>query len=151
MEQRINLQGARIYGIESTARWRATEALLLDGTVSWSRPRGFTEDGTQKLDEKPAWLGTGTAVYETDVGVSIMAQGRYIGGVFARNENNRFVQLPSSLVMDARVSYDLTPVMGGTTSSLYVRANNVTDDARFVGLGLPGPGRSFRVGLEVTL
>ena len=150
-EQRINLQGARIYGLETTARWRATEALLLDGTVSWSRPRGFTEDGTQKLDEKPAWLGTGTAVYETDVGVSIMAQGRYIGGVFARNENNRFVQLPSSLVMDARVSYDLTPVMGGTTSFLYVRANNLTDDARFVGLGLPGPGRSFRVGLEVTL
>jgi iron complex outermembrane receptor protein len=150
-EQRINLAGARIYGVETTGRWQATEALLLDGTVSWSRPRGFTETGTQKLDEKPAWLGTGTAVYETGLGLSLMAQGRYIGRVFARNENNRFVQLPSSVVLDARVSYDLTPMLGGTASSLYVRASNVTDDARFVGLGLPGPGRSFRAGVEITL
>jgi iron complex outermembrane receptor protein len=34
---------------------------------------------------------------------------------------------------------------------VYLRADNLTDDAKFIGLGLPGPGRSFRAGVELTL
>jgi hypothetical protein len=34
---------------------------------------------------------------------------------------------------------------------VYLRGDNLTDEAVFVGLGLPRPGRSFQVGVEVTL
>jgi iron complex outermembrane receptor protein len=149
-EQRINLQGARIYGLETTMRWTPTESLVLDGNLTWSHPRGFTEDGTQRLDEKPTWLGSGRVSYELPFGLSVMGQGRYTGGVYARNEQNEFVTLPSSpsLILDARLSYALSNITSGVDGSLYVRADNLTDEAVFIGLGLPRPGRSFRVGAE---
>ena len=151
-EQRINLQGARIYGFETTMRWTPTESLVLDGNVTWSHPRGFTEDGTQRLDEKPSWLGTGRVSYELPFGLSVMGQGRYTGGIYARNEQNNFVTLPSSpsLILDARLSYALSNLTGAVDGSLYVRGENLTDQAVFIGLGLPRPGRSFRVGVEVA-
>ena len=151
-EQRINLQGARIYGLETTMRWTPTEALVLDGSVTWSHPRGFTESGTQRLDEKPAWLGSGRLSYDLPFGLSVMGQGRYTGGIYARNENNEFVTLPSSpsLILDARLSYALSEISSGIDGRIYVRGENLTDEAVFVGLGLPRPGRSFRVGVDLA-
>ncbi len=151
-EQRINLKGARIYGLETTVRWSPTESLVLDGNVTWSHPRAFTESGTQRLDEKPAWLGTGQVSYELPFGLSLMGQGRYTGGVYARNEDNKFVTLPSSpsLVLDARLSYALSEITSGIDGRIYVRGDNLTDEAVFIGLGLPRPGRSFRAGVELA-
>ena len=151
-EQRINLQGARIYGLETTMRWTPTEALVLDGSVTWSHPRGLTESGTQRLDEKPAWLGSGRLSYDLPFGLSVMGQGRYTGGIYARNENNEFVTLPSSpsLILDARLSYALSEITSGIDGRIYVRGENLTDEAVFVGLGLPRPGRSFRVGVDLA-
>lgn len=150
-EQRINLKGARIYGVETTTQWTPTEALRLDGHLTWSRPRSFTESGTQKLDEKPAWLGTGTVRYEWPMGLSVMSQARYVGGIYARNEQNNFIQLDPSLILDARLGYDLSALMNSVEGELFARVDNATDEAKYVGLGLPGPGRSFRVGVEVAL
>lgn len=151
-EQRINLQGARIYGVETMVRWTPTKSLMVDGNLTWSHPRGFTESGTQRLDEKPAWLGTGRVSYELPFGFSLMGQGRYTGGVYARNEQNEFVSLPSSpsLVLDARLGYALSNVTNSVEGSVFVRGENLTDEAVFIGLGLPRPGRSFRAGVEVA-
>lgn len=153
-ERRINLKGARIYGLETTVRWTPTDALLLDGNVTWSHPRGITEnDRVQRLDEKPSWLGTGTVSYDFPFGLSFTGQARYTGGVYARNEENVFVSLPSSpsVLLNTRLSYDLaslTDVVGG---SVYLRGENLTDETVYIGLGLPRPGRSFRVGVNLTL
>jgi len=153
-EQRINLEGARIYGVETTVRWTPTDALVLDGNLTGARPRGFTKSGeTQELDEKPAWLGTGAISYAFPFGLSVRGQGRYTGGVYARNEQNEFVTLPSSpsLVLDARLSYALPSLPRSVDGELYLRGENLTDEAVFIGLGLPRPGRSFRAGVKVTL
>jgi iron complex outermembrane receptor protein len=150
-EQRINLHGARIYGLETTAYWRLTEWITLDGTLTWSRPRSFTDKGTQKLDEKPGLLGTGTATLSLPSGFSLMGQVRYSDTIYARNEQNEFVSLPSSILVDTRLSYALSALPDRVDGTLYVRGDNLTDDAKFIGLGLPGPGRSFRVGLTLTL
>jgi iron complex outermembrane receptor protein len=153
-EQRINLAGARIYGVETIARWTPTDALVLDGNLTWSRPRGFTEAGeTQKLDEKPGLLGTGMISYDFDSGFSVMGQARYTGNVYARNEDNVFVELPSSpsTVLDARLSYELSSLTDRLDGRVYLRGENLTDEVVYIGLGLPRPGRSFRVGLDLTL
>lgn len=152
--KRINLEGARIYGVESTLTWRATDALRLDGSVTWSRPRSFTDEGTQKLDEKPGWLATGILTYELPFGLSIMGQARYTDNVYARLDRvtgRAFGELPSALVLDTRLAYDLSSVTRAVDGEVYARADNLTDEAKFIGLGLPRPGRSFRVGVEVTL
>lgn len=151
--KRINLDGARIYGVESALMWQATDALSLDGSLTWSRPRTFTEEGTQKLDEKPGWLGTGILKYEFPFGLSVMSEARYTGNIYARLDRvtgRAFGKLPSTLVLDGRVAYDLSVLTSEVGGELYARAENVTDEVRFIGLGLPRPGRSFRVGLKVT-
>jgi len=152
--RRINLKGARVYGLETTVRWTPTEAFVLDGNVTWSHPRGLTEDGdTQRLDEKPSWLGTGRMSYNFPFGLSFMGQVRYTGGIYARNQQDEFVPLSSSpsLVLDGRLGYDLSQVTDLVSGSVYVRGDNLTDEAVFIGLGLPRPGRSFRVGLDIAL
>ena len=151
-EQRINLDGSRVYGVETTGRWQMTESLLFDGHLTWTIPRGLTEDGSQPLDEKPEWLGTGSFTYDAPAGLSLMVQGRYTAGTETRNEQNRFVELPNSFVVDARVGMSLGPWNSDLRGSeAFVRVDNVTDDARFLQLGLPGPGRLFRAGVKVAL
>jgi iron complex outermembrane receptor protein len=151
-EQRINLDGSRVYGVETTGRWQITEALLLDGHLTWMIPRGVRSDDTQPLDEKPEWLGTGSLTYDTPFGLSLMAQGRYTAGTETRNEQNRFVELPNALVLDARAGYAIdrwVPDLGG--GEVFVRVSNITDEARFLQLGLPGPGRQIRAGVSLAL
>jgi iron complex outermembrane receptor protein len=151
-EQRINLEGSRTHGIETSARWTATRGLTLDGHLTWSRPRGLTDDGTERLDEKPAWVGTGTATYTLPVGLSLMVQARYTGGTYARTDANTFTALPDALLWDVRASlaFDrwLPALRGG---SVFARVDNLTDEAQFLQLGLPGPGRRLRAGMTVTL
>lgn len=152
--KRINLQGARVYGIESAVSWRATEALQFDGNATWSRPSSFTETGTQKLDEKPGWLATGRMTYDLSFGLSMMGQARYTGNTYARFEEDvgrAFGKLPSSLLLDARFGYDFSPIVSQVDGTVYVRGDNLTDDAEFIGRGLPGPGRSFQIGIDLVL
>ncbi len=149
-EQRINLPGARIYGLETSARWQSSSLLTLDGSLTWSRPRSLMNTGRRKLDEKPGLLGTGTATLALPGGVSLMGQARYTGNVYARNEQNTFVALPEALILDARISYGLSGLPRLTDGEVYVRVDNLADEARFVGLGLPGPGRTIRAGIEIA-
>jgi iron complex outermembrane receptor protein len=153
--KRINLDGARIVGVESALGWRPTEALRLDGSLTWSRPRTVTDDGgTQKLDEKPGLLGSGRVSYALPFGLSVMGQARYTGNVYARLDRvtgRAFGTLPEALILDARLAYDLSRLTGAVGGELYARGDNLTDEVQYIGLGLPRPGRSLRVGVRVAL
>lgn len=151
--KRINLRGARVYGVESSLSWQTTDALRLNGNVMWSRPRSVTEEETQKLDEKPGWLATGVLNYELPFGFSLMGKARYTGHTYVRLDRvtgRAFGKLPSALVLDARLAYRLS-APAGLEGELYAHGENLTDEVQFIGLGLPRPGRSLRVGLEVHL
>jgi iron complex outermembrane receptor protein len=150
-EQRINLGGSRVYGVETTARWQATSALLFDGHLTWMRPRGVNEGDTRPLEEKPEWLGTGSLTYAVPGGLTLMAQGQYTAGTQARTEQNTYVTLPTSLILDARVGYSVGQwVPEITAGELFVRVDNMLDEARYYQLGLPGAGRLFRAGLSLS-
>jgi iron complex outermembrane receptor protein len=150
-EQRINLGGSRVYGVETAARWRLTTALLFDGHVTWTRPRATSDGETQPLGEKPEWLGTSSLTYTLPAGLTLTAQGRYTAGTQARNESNNYVELPSSLVLDARLGYTIAPLVPGGSGELFARADNLLDEATYYQLGLPGAGRQFRAGISLTL
>jgi iron complex outermembrane receptor protein len=151
-EQRINLGGSRVYGVETAARWRMTSSLLFDGHLTWTHPRSISDGETQPFGEKPEWLGTGSLTYTLPAGLSLTAQGRYTAGTQARNEQNEYVELPTSLILDARVGYSIDQwVPGARGGELFARVDNMLDEARYYQLGLPGAGRLFRVGFSLTL
>lgn len=102
---------------------------------------------TQRLDEKPAWVGTGTVRYASATGPSLMTQARYTGGVYARTDANTFVALPDALVWDLRLAFVLDRWLSMLhKASLFARVHNLTDTAQHLQLGLPGPGRRIRAG-----
>lgn len=150
-DQRINLDGSRVYGVEAVGVARPAEGLSLDGHLTWMRPRGFVEGEVQKLGEKPAWLGTVTATYDLPLGFSLMLQSEYMGGAYARTRVNAFDRLPDALVFDARLSYAFMPSESWFASGeVFIRVNNITDELRLLQLGLPGPGREFRLGFKAA-
>jgi iron complex outermembrane receptor protein len=151
-EQRINLGGSRVVGVEVTGAVRPVEALMLTGHLTWSQPRGLPDRGdARRLNEKPAWVGTGTATWMPGGGLTLTGQLRHTGGTYARTEANAFTPLPDAWVVDLRAAYRITPGDGAWTGEMFARVDNVTDDATYLQLGLPGPGRRTRVGLSVTL
>lgn len=150
-EQRINLGGSRVYGVETVARLQLSSALLFDGHVTWTRPRATSNGETQPLGEKPEWLGTSSLTYTLPAGLTLIAQGRYTVGTQARNESNNYVELPASLVLDARVGYAIDALVPGGDGELFARVDNLLDEATYYQLGLPGAGRQFRAGLSLTL
>ena len=151
-EQRINLDGTRVYGVEMRGAMQLTDRLTLDGHLTWMRLRGFEDGEARKFDEKPAWLGLLTATYDLPFGFRAMAQSEYLGGVYTRTEQNTFVTLPDALIFDARLSYPFNPrALGLAGGEVFARVNNLTDELRLLQLGLPAPGREVRVGFKLTL
>ncbi len=149
-EQRINLDGSRVWGVEVVAAAKPTPRLSLDGSITWMQIRGFLNDEPRKLDEKPTWLGQLTLTYNLPSNFQALLQTEYMGGVYTRTEQNSFVLLPNALIFDARLSYQIS-TLGNTLNEgeIFVRVNNITDELRLLQLGLPGPGRSFLGGVKL--
>lgn len=149
-EQRINLDGSRIWGIEAKLTANPVEQLSVDGSFTYMNIRGFFRGEPRKLDEKPTWLGKLGITYDLTHRLSILSQTEYTGGIYTRNEQNNFVLLPDALIFDGRLSYDLfqeeRSLNGG---EIFFRVNNITNDLRVLQLGLPGPGRKFVAGVKI--
>ncbi len=148
-ERRINLRGSRVAGVEVAGEARPIERITARGHLTWMHGRGFREEGTRRLDEKPAWLGTLTLSYDAPGGVSALVQPVYTRGAYAL-EGGEFVELPASLILNARIGYDLTSARQPFAAELFARADNLTDAVRLAQPGLPAPGRELRAGLTVT-
>ncbi|WP_445665379.1 TonB-dependent receptor [Fodinibius sp. AD559] len=149
-EQRINLDGSRIWGVEAKLTTNPVEQLSIDGSFTYMNIRGFFQGEPRKLDEKPTGLGKLGITYNFTNRLSILSQTEYTGGIYTRTKQNNFVLLPDALIFDGRLSYDLfqksRTLKGG---ELFFRVNNITNDLRVLQLGLPGPGRKFLAGVKI--
>lgn len=151
MEKRINLDGSRVWGVEWVAAAQPTRRLRIDGSITWMQIRSLLDGEPRKLEEKPTWLGSVSVAYSLSSSFELLLQSEYMGGVYARNLQNKFVTLPNALTFDARLSYNINTGGWLNGSSLFVRANNLTDELQVLQLGLPGPGRNFLAGLKLEI
>ncbi len=146
--QRVNLDGSRVAGVEVGGTARPARGWTVDGNVTWTHVRAFEDDATVRLVEKPEWVGAVTLTRNHPSGVAAMLQTVFTGRAYGLDDDNVFVPLPTSLVVNARLSYLF--IRGRFATELFARVNNATDDLTLPQLGLPGPGREFHVGLEVA-
>lgn len=148
--QRINLDGSYVFGIQIEGAARPVESLTLDGHLTLTRPRRLTDQPGESdlLAEKPEATARLAATYETRFGMHAMVEGAYRGRAYSPDEQNDFVELPTSLVVNARVGQEFEA--GRTRVEVFVRGDNLTDEVVMPQLGLPGPGRSFAAGAEMT-
>jgi iron complex outermembrane receptor protein len=150
--QRINLDGSRVVGLEVAGAGALTRYLRLDGHLTWTHARGLDDGGTQRLVERPAWLGTLSILVDGPSGLALALQPELTAGLYGRTEANALTRLPDVVTLDARLVYRTTlPGQGdGTAASVFLHVDNAFDQAVYAQLGLPMPGRTLRVGLETT-
>ena len=147
--QRVNLEGSRVLGIETALTSRIAPRVLLSCNLTAMRPREVGLDRTRPLVEKPGWIGMCTVDYRPRVGFSVVLESQYTGKAYGLGEDNNFIDLPNSLVANARLAWLI--LYRRYSAEFFARANNIMDEIVLPQLGLPGPGRSFHAGLQITL
>jgi iron complex outermembrane receptor protein len=150
--QRINLRGSRVLGVQATAEGSILRDLLVSAHLTLSRPRRLKDDPRDPvyLSEKPDGLARLSVAYVPARGVTAELEASYRGRAYSLDENNAFVPLPRSLVLNARLGYTIA-VAGDRSLEVFGRVDNVTDELVVPQLGLPDPGRSFHGGVKVSL
>ncbi len=145
--QRINLPGSQVYGFEARLGWTLPYSWQLEGHIAGLRSRAFVPGPDRPLVEKPAWLATLTLRRTPGLGLAPLVQLHYRGQAWALDETNQLQALPDAWLLHIRIAYRL-PVESGQVEG-FVRINNVMDTALWYQLGLPGPGRELRLGVQV--
>lgn len=156
VRQRFNLRGSQTYGVEIRGRAKIGNDLTIDGNATWNTFRVLREsvDNSSRrlyLSDRPNWLAHLNAAYQlgarTTLGIDVVHRGE----ARSQDGSGNFQRVDPATQVDIAFTYMLYGKSGENALSLYVRADNVTDVFVEPQLGLPGAGRTFRVGLQARL
>lgn len=154
LRQRINVDGARIFGIEIAGQAALSEHWSLAGHVTAlrGRNRDGPGDDPSRLSERPDLIASLTLDYDTGWGVTARAEIDHRGRAFSPDSDGLLVPLPRSTAFNLRLSYDLSTAFPALPQTeLYLRVDNLTNATVVPQLGLPEPGRLVRGGLRFAL
>ncbi|MBI2537548.1 MAG: TonB-dependent receptor, partial [Gemmatimonadetes bacterium] len=126
--QRINLRGSRVLGVEMTTTLLAGPDVTVAGHLTVSHVRRLQDLPSDPvyLSEKPSTLGRLAASYTPPLGASGLVEATYTGRAYSLDDNNQFVPLPTSLVLNLRAAYRFA-LSGERSLELYLRVDNATD------------------------
>ncbi|TDI76380.1 MAG: hypothetical protein E2O84_02940 [Bacteroidetes bacterium] len=148
---RVNLNGSRVFGAEVIGRVRIATGLVADAHFMWTRSTALLDEGSRHLNEKPDVLSTISFQYSMRWGGSLRATGQYTGLAYSLAPDNTQISLPTSLVLNLRMSlrrYFRTSLL---FVEFYAGVNNVGDVLALPQAGLPAPGREWLVGLSTSI
>ncbi len=124
--ERLNLDRARVQGVELSAQWTASPALSLraeylynDATVQEARAAPALVG--KRLAQVPRQSAVFSASWQPVRKLSLVPRVRALGRQFEDDEN--LLLLGAALVVDLGANYELTP-----RCSLYANAENLTDE-----------------------
>lgn len=151
LRQRVNLEGSRVWGVETSLRAQLTEHLSVLGHLTGMHVRRQQDsaDDPVRIAEKPALRARLQLAYEGPQGLGAVASLDHTGRAFSFTDDDLFVPLERSTVIDLEVSYDLAtwwPALRQLRA--YVRVDNALDTLVEPQLGLPGAGRMVRGGVH---
>lgn len=148
LRQRINLPGSTVRGIELGGTWRPMSRLSVSGDATWSRVRRKQAPSGQlnRLAEKPAVLARVRVDYRNPAGFRGGAEIAHVGSAYSADPDGRLVPLERSTSINLHVGHAVT--VAGHPWEVFGLIDNATDTFIEPQLGLPAPGRTFRVGLR---
>jgi iron complex outermembrane receptor protein len=150
--QRINLRGSRVLGVEIAGAGRPHDDVRIEGHLTLMTVRRLQSAPTDptQLSEKPDALGRLAVAYEPAFGARALVETAYTGRAYSLDDNNQFVPLARSLVLNARLGYRFE-TESARSLELFVRVDNAGDQLVEPQLGLPAAGRTFQGGLRAEL
>ncbi|MDH5805929.1 MAG: TonB-dependent receptor, partial [Gemmatimonadota bacterium] len=152
LRQRINLRGSRVLGIELVGTAHLRDDLALDGQIAVMHMEALQTNPTDsdKLAEKPNALGRLALSYGTGAGPNARFESVYTGVAYSPDDQNSFLRLDPSLVINARFGYTFH-LTDTHTLEMFIRGDNLTDAVVLPQLGLPAQGRTISGGMDFTL
>ncbi|HXV86396.1 MAG TPA: TonB-dependent receptor [Gemmatimonadales bacterium] len=150
--ERINLRGSRVLGVEIAGAARPRQDLQVEGHLTFMHVRrlqALPADPT-RLSEKPDALGRLSLTYSPVFGFRTQVEAVYTGRAFSLDDNDAFVPLARSLVLNTRLGYRFE-LPDLRSLELFVYVANLADQLVEPQLGLPGAGRSVQGGLRADL
>jgi iron complex outermembrane receptor protein len=151
LRRRINLDGSSVVGLEITGEMEPKDGLEIEGVLTVMRIRPTGDAERSRLVEKPDVLGTVTATWTTRWGGAATLQAVYTGRSWGLDPDNALVPLPRVTQVNARLAWRHYLSGRGIFTEVFVRGDNLFDVVVLPQLGLPGPGRSGRLGVSLSI
>jgi iron complex outermembrane receptor protein len=148
LRQRINLDGSAALGLEAMVAARPWLGARVDAHATLMRVRGRDGGEWARLSEKPSVLSAATLSQQLarwQIGGAVAYRGR------AFSPDARGIQTPLPRSADVGAFVRRRATLAGAFLSLEARIDNLFDAEIVPQLGLPAPGRRFRLGLDVSL
>jgi iron complex outermembrane recepter protein len=150
LRQRFNLSGSESYGLDGALTVRIAEPLQLElfGSVLRARAdRGAAP--FRRLVQRPSYELLAALTWTPIETVSLRGEVRRVGEAVDLSPAGAKARLPAGNEVNLRGRVDLLTLKSGARVSLTGSVDNLTDDVITPQLGLPLPGRSFRIGVQI--
>lgn len=150
LRQRINLSGSRSYGVDAALTATVAPPLTLELTGTILRARADAGDAVfRRLPQRPDYELLTALTYQPTPDVSIRAEFRRVGPAADLGPDDTLPILPAGNEINLRTRWGVASLPGGARLFLTGSIDNLTDDVITPQLGLPLPGRSFRIGFQI--
>jgi len=148
--QRYNLGGTSVYGIDGGFTNRLYDKLWLDLAGSVLKAQADRGDARfRRLPQRPGYALSGALEYRVPDRFAVTGEILQSGSAVDLAPDDRKARLPASTEFNLRGHVALLKLPTGGTLSFTAAIDNLTDELVLPQLGLPAPGRTFRIGFRV--
>lgn len=148
--QRVNLDGSLSYGLDTGAKLAFRPGMALDLGLSLLRARAKGDAlPFRRLIQRPSYEAFAALDWQATPRLWVRGEIRAIGPAVDLAPDGTKARLKPGQELNLRARYRLGR-LAGQPLSLTVSATNLLDDVVTPQLGLPLPGRSFRIGLLLS-
>ncbi|GAB2190581.1 hypothetical protein MAH1_21890 [Sessilibacter sp. MAH1] len=155
LRQRINLKGSQVTGIEVNSSWALTEQLniIAQATLSDARRKVSSSDEPDVLSERPENLGRLKLDYAFLPNSNLYLEADYRGKSYSPDPDGDLQELDDATLYNIGVDWVPETLSNYTDNqlTLFMRAENITDEYYLPQSGLPAAGMSYRLGFRYSL
>ena len=151
LRQRYNLSGLLTYGVDGVLTAQVIDRLAVE--VSGMVLRARADAGAapfRRLPQRPSYEVSAAANFDLSERLSLRAEIRRVGPAVDLDANGAKARLASGDEVNLRGRLHVARFGGGPRLFLTASVDNLFDDVITPQLGLPLPGRSARIGLQIN-
>jgi iron complex outermembrane recepter protein len=150
--QRFNARGSFSYGIETTATVHLNSDIRTEVSLALQggRPKNESTGATQPLLQRPSRQIAAALDWNVSKALDLRAEVQNTSAARDLADNGAIVQLPGATSLNLRAFWTIAELPQFGKMTLTASLDNATDALVLPQLGLPAPGRTFRIGIRLT-
>lgn len=151
LRQRYNLGGSRGFGFEAALAWQISETFTLETSAFRQDLRADrdTDGNRPTLYQRPRSQLLIALNYIFSKNANLRAEMNHTGTAFDEEEDGTVMTLNKSTEFNVKFYVPVKENHFGVWQ-IYGALNNITDTVTLPQLGLPDPGRTFKIGVRLT-